>query len=233
MLKPWQNKYCPTEIQELLGDQKAKKHPLIAIQKKGDSEIGYYSRKEFEAIFSVHYQQNLCFETSELLEKALKSCPWLLRNTFIGQEHRNLGARYRRALFDGSIEDVAIRWIDDEMGYGLFAQNVIAKETFIGQYTGVVKRYERFKTQRNAYCMQMPTGFFSFCYLFIDAKSAGNEMRFANHSDAPTMKPICMIDRSLVHIGLFACRDIKPNEELTFNYGKDFWRFRKKKSIIA
>ncbi len=224
--------FTPVELASLLAKQKALELLLpqhnqpIAIQKKGDSAIRQYSRDEFEAAFSLRYLPAPYFKSVELLEEAVANCPWLLLHTVAGQEHRNLGSVLHKSLFSGKVADVAIRWIDDEMGYGLYAKNLIAKETFIGQYTGEVCRVGRFKTPQNGYCMHMPTRFWSLRYFVIDAEHAGNELRFANHSEEPCMRPYCLVDRSLVHVGFFASRQIEPGEELTFNYGKDYWKHR-------
>lgn len=229
--------FTALELADLLGKQNAvgillpKIYPPIAIQGKDDSEVGYYSRQEFEKFFGIAYVQNPYFERLELLEELIANCPWLLLHTVVGEEHRSLGSALRNALFTGKVADVAIKWISDEMGYGLFAQKLIAKESFIGQYTGVVRKiacFNKDKIALNAYCMHLPTRFWSLRYFLIDALGAGNELRFANHSGLPTMKPFCLIDRSLVHIGFFATRQIKAGEELTFDYGKDYWKQRTK-----
>lgn len=192
----------------------------FSIQKKGDAQAGVYSKEEFEKIFGITYLQ------TPLIEHDVPSCPWLLLHTVIGEEHRSRGSFLHKSLISGKVADVAIKWIDDVMGYGLFAKNLIAKESFIGQYTGIVRRVSRFRPRLNAYCMQLPTGFMSFGRFVLDAETAGNELRFANHAKEPSMRPFCLIDRSRVYIGFFAARDIKPGEELTFNYGKDFWKNR-------
>ncbi len=216
--------FTAIELASLLGKQKAlellqpKIYPPIAIQIKESDEVGYYSRQQFEKQFGIKYLQTPYFENLQLLEKLIQNSPWLLSHTIVGREHNSLGSFYRKALFNGELAELAIKWISDKMGYGLFAQNFIAKESFIGQYTGIVRNVSRFKREHNPYCMHIPTKFWSFHYFLLDAKSAGNEMRFANHSNKPAMKLYCLLDRSLVHIGLFALRNIEPGEELTFNY---------------
>ena len=77
--------------------------------------------------------------------------------------------------------------------------------------------------------MRIPTKFWSLQYFVMDAQNAGNELRFANHSDTPNIRPFCLIDRGLVHIGFFALRQIEVGEELTFDYGRAYWKYRKKK----
>ncbi|MCE5294520.1 MAG: SET domain-containing protein-lysine N-methyltransferase [Chlamydiales bacterium] len=226
----------PLELALLLGKHKAVSilspciYPPIMIQKKGEDDIGYYNRDEFEKFFGIKYLQTPFFNSYELLQEMQKACPWMLLHTVVGREHRSLGALLHKPLFSGRIAPVAIRWIDDEMGYGLFSQNLIAKEAFIGQYTGLVHKGGRFgKKMLNGYCIRIPTKFWSLQYFVMDAQNAGNELRFANHSDAPNIRPFCLIDRGLVHIGFFALRQIEVGEELTFDYGRAYWKYRKKK----
>lgn len=198
----------------------------FTIQKKGDREVRVYTKDEFEKLFGITYLQTPYFENARLLDELKANCPWLLLHTVVGDEHRSLGSLLHKSLMNGKVADVAIRWIDDVMGYGLFAKNFIAKESFIGEYTGIVRKVGRFRAKVNAYCMQIPTRFWSKSCFLIDAEPAGNELRFANHSGDPSMRPFCLIDRGLVHIGFFANRDIKAGEELTFDYGKAYWKRR-------
>lgn len=185
-----------------------------------------YSKNEFEQFFGIRYLQTPYFANTALEDELRASCPWLLLHTVAGQEHRSLGSLLHKSLINGKVADVAIKWIDDVMGYGLFAKNFIAKESFIGEYTGIVRKIGCFRPKTNQYCMQIPTRFWSFRRFLIDAETAGNELRFANHSSEPSIRPFCLIDKSLVHVGFFAMRDINPGEELTFNYGRDYWKRR-------
>ncbi|MBS0634477.1 MAG: SET domain-containing protein-lysine N-methyltransferase [Verrucomicrobia bacterium] len=198
---------------------------MFSIQKKGSSQLQECSVADFEAFFGIKYLPTSYYESSELKDEVRKSCPWLLKNTVVGEEHRSLGAFLHKALESGKVTSVAIKWIDDVMGYGLFAKNFIAKESFIGQYTGIVTKEI---PESTAYCMQLPTKFWSLRRYYIDAESAGNELRFANHSDTPSMRPYCLIDRGLVHVGFFALADIEAGRELTFDYGRDYWIKRSK-----
>jgi hypothetical protein len=226
--------FTALELAHLLGKEAAiaelvpKSHPPIACQLNGQEDLVYCNRAEFEQLFEVHYISGLYFPDNALLEEVIKKCPWLLLHTIIGQEHRSLGSSLRRQLYDAHMPNLAIKWIDEAMGYGLFTEEPIAKECFIGQYAGVVRKIRRFSPDLNGYCMHLPSRFGSFDYFIIDAEKAGNELRFANHSDTPNMRPVSVIDRGLLHIGLFALRNIDAGEELTFDYGKDYWRKREK-----
>lgn len=224
--------FTPLELANLLGKEEIAKrllpkiHPPILCYRKDQQGPLYCTRQEFEQLFGVHYLPGLSFTNNEQLEEMIKQCPLLLRYTVMGQEHRSLGSSLRRGLNDGLLAPVAIKWIDAFMGYGLFAEKAIKKEQFIGQYAGVVRKVHRLSPELNGYCIHLPTRFWSYNYFVIDAEKAGNELRFANHSSQPNMRPLCVIDRGLVHIAFFATREIEAQEELTFDYGKDYWQKR-------
>jgi hypothetical protein len=199
----------------------------FAIQLQGNRGISFCSIDEFQKLFEIAYAPTLLFQTDNLLEKVIANTPWLLRYTVVGQEHRNFGAVLHKKMAEGRVANVAIKWIDDEIGYGVFAREDIPSQAFIGEYTGVIKQVSRFRPNLNAYCMHYPTKFFSYNYFVIDAQEAGNEMRFLNHSDRPNLKPMCVIDDGLQHIVLFASKPIASGEQLTFNYGRDYWKRRR------
>eukprot|EP01050_Picozoa_sp_SAG11_P002994 SAG11_NODE_160_length_14023_cov_23.003017_8_plen_426_part_00 len=55
----------------------------------------------------------------------------------------------------------------------------------------------------------------------IDAGPIGNLARFANHSCEPNMVMQKWNVNGTMRVGLFACKEIEPNEELTWNYNLD------------
>lgn len=184
---------------------------------------------EFQEIFKILYLPTLPFSTTSFRQSIARHTSWLLRCTIVGQEHRSLGALLRKKMKAGSVAEVDICWIDEEIGYGVFAREDIPIQAFVGEYTGDLRQIKRFHADLNGYCMHYPTRFFSYNYFVIDAEKAGNEMRFVNHSDDPNLKPMCVIDQGLQHIVLFASKPIAKGEQLTFNYGKDYWRKRTKR----
>lgn len=194
----------------------------IKMQLKGMNGLTLYSIQEFERIFRVSYIQSNVFFTPQFLAKVIQDCPWLLAHTVFGSEHRRLGSLLRTKVSSGFMEDVSVRWIDDSIGYGLFAERDFPKETYIGEYVGLVRKIKRFSPQLNEYCMHFPSRFFSYNYYLIDALACGNETRFINHSKTPNLQPICILDRGLMHIVFFTTKAVAKGEELRFNYGAWF-----------
>ena len=134
--------------------------------------------------------------------------------------------KHSLALTIDFVANVSIRWIDDDVGYGVFAEEDFEAGTYIGEYTGQVRTLNRWRPDSNAYCLQYPTRLFSWKYFIIDAFKEGNETRFINHNDVPNLQLSCAVDRGLSHLIFFTNRKVKKGEELTFDYGPDFWRHR-------
>jgi len=89
-------------------------------------------------------------------------------------------------------------------GRGLFARDNIAAGTWIGHYDSV-------ETRENGMHV-----------LWVEADEEGewagydgtNELRFLNHDSQP--------NGELDGLDLYAVRDIKANEEITFDYGEEW-----------
>lgn len=111
-------------------------------------------------------------------------------------------------------------------GLGLFADAVIKKDSFIIEYIGEVITEEELE-QRKAEYKKEGLGHSYFKQLragvYIDPTKKGNRARYMNHSDTPNcMGELWDVDGEEC-IGIFAKADIKAGEELTWDYGDDFF----------
>lgn len=185
-----------------------------------------YDPVQFEEKFGLRYLSHLHFATYPLLQKAIRNCPWIIKSTALGEENRTLGMQYQEQISSGYVADVTIRWINETIGYGLFANEEMAKGTYIGEYTGQVRRMSRVRPDYNAYCFHYPTRLWSWNYFVIDAQHEGNELRFINHSPQPNLQPVCLFDRGLLHLAFITNDEVKAGEQLTFDYGPDYWVHR-------
>lgn len=190
-----------------------------------------YTPIEFEQVFGIRYLSHIRFDSYPLLKEVIKNAPLVLKYTFLGEENRELGIRYREEIRKGHVADTTIVWIDSEVGYGLFANENIEIGDFVGEYTGEIRRLYRLEQDHNAYCFHYPTRFFSWKYFIIDALYEGNEMRYINHSDNPNLQQICLFDRGLLHLCFLARIPIHKGTQLTLNYGEDYWKYNRKNII--
>ncbi|CAM0945682.1 unnamed protein product [Alopecurus aequalis] len=115
-----------------------------------------------------------------------------------------------------------ISWFHSgKKGYGLQLQEEVSEGRFLIEYVGEVlditayesrQRYYASKGQKHFYFMALNGG------EVIDACTKGNLGRFINHSCSPN----CCTEKWMVNgevcIGIFAMRNIKKGEELTFDY---------------
>lgn len=220
--------FTPVDLARLLGKKEIEKlfllkKPLtIKVLLKGETVSKLISIKEFEQLFSVVYRSFLTFHFYESIEKAIHHCPLFFKYQWIFGKKDDWETYYQELMLHGFLENALLKWIDDEIGYGLFAEANLDKGAFIGEYTGVFSSFEA----SNAYCFQYPHRLFSKNYFIIDAEKEGNLVRFINHSENPNLEPLWLYDRGILHLILITKHPIIKGEEFTFCYGADFWKYR-------
>lgn len=90
-------------------------------------------------------------------------------------------------------------------GYGLFARKKIKKGDYMGEYDGPTVK------KNGMHVLWVEEGESEDDWIGRDGK---NLLRYLNHSKKPQAE--------FVGFELFATRDIKPDEEITINYGDEF-----------
>lgn len=229
--------FTPLELAEYLGNESCAKilssetTHKIGIIKPGEFKAVNLTPDYFNTYFQVKYRSHLNFRNYKFFKETLNNCPWTLHTSFLGEENRAMAKKFYDELSSGLIQNATIRWIDSEMGYGLFARKDLPEGTFIGEFTGIVRQLYRSNPDQNEYCFHYPTKFWSWNYTIIDALHEGNETRFINHSDTPNLNPICLCEKKLLHIVFVTNSFVKAGTQLTYNYGKDFWKHREKKIV--
>ena len=101
-------------------------------------------------------------------------------------------------------------------GRGVFALTPISKGTRIVEYKGeLISDDEADRRYAHLHEHSPHTMLFSLeNKLVIDATRRGNSGRWVNHSCAPN----CQVEEEGTKIFIDACRDIRPGEELTYDY---------------
>ena len=100
-----------------------------------------------------------------------------------------------------------------EIGLGLFAKVDISKGAKIVQYTGERIRRDDVARHKGKYLFTLNDKW------TIDGKSRANLARYANHSCRPNAKSITTPRK----IWIVARRKIRAGEEITYNYGKNYF----------
>jgi hypothetical protein len=102
-------------------------------------------------------------------------------------------------------------------GLGLFATRPIKKRARIAEYKGRllgVKEAEKAEQRGNRYLYEINTRW------TIDGTARGNIARYFNHSCNPNAESYTVGHRVFVR----TLRNIKPGEEITYDYGIDYLR---------
>ncbi|KAM5564355.1 histone-lysine N-methyltransferase ASHH2 [Rosa sericea] len=106
-------------------------------------------------------------------------------------------------------------------GFGLRSLEYICKGQFLIEYVGEVLDTHAYEARQKEYAVKGHRHFY-FMTLntseVIDACAKGNLGRFINHSCDPNCRTEKWMVNGEVCIGLFALRDIKKGEEVTFDY---------------
>jgi SET domain-containing protein len=100
-------------------------------------------------------------------------------------------------------------------GLGLFAGEEIKKGDFVIEYWGEPITDDEADRRGGKYLFNVKKG------LTIDGTTRKNTARYINHTcTGKNCEP--EIDGKRVYI--YATKSIKPGEELTYNYGKEYWK---------
>lgn len=135
-----------------------------------------------------------------------------------------------RVVQRGTDVELCIFRTDDGRGWGVKTLRAIKRGTFVVQYVGEVINSEEAEKRGKQYDVTGRTYLFDLdynetdgpCPFTVDAATYGNTAHFINHSCDPNLAVyviwINCLDPNLPNLALFAIKDIKRNEELTFDY---------------
>jgi len=100
-------------------------------------------------------------------------------------------------------------------GLGLFAVTEFEKGELIIEYTGETISSDEGNRRGGKYLFELNDDW------MIDGKGRENTARYMNHGCRPSAYPELSQDETHVHI--YAKRTILAGEEITYNYGKDYF----------
>ncbi|HEY2810364.1 MAG TPA: SET domain-containing protein-lysine N-methyltransferase [Rhabdochlamydiaceae bacterium] len=129
------------------------------------------------------------------------------------------------------VPDVTIAWVDAAIGYGVWANDDIPPFTFVGEYTGSLRRPYLFKDLSNYYCFNY---YITMSYwernirqpYLIDAQRSGNFTRYINHSYKPNLETASIYYQGMLHIVFYAKELIRKGAQLCYDYGPIYWEKR-------
>jgi SET domain-containing protein len=184
------------------------------------------SLEELQERLQFHFLAHNAFESKEeVLAKGLASQP--------SEEAVALGKQFIDRIKAAYIPDVSIRWVDENVGYGLFAEEIIETGSYVGEYTGQVRENDirRYLEPLNNYCYEYPV-VDSLGRSFVIDAIQGNLTRFINHSFTPNLRPVHVYYDGFYHLIFLAIQKIELGTQLLFNYGQNYWYLRGKPSVF-
>lgn len=98
-------------------------------------------------------------------------------------------------------------------GLGLFTLEPIAADTRVIEYIGPILTYEEADQRGGKYLLTMDEKY------VIDGSPRSNNARYINHSCRPNAQAYT----SGVRVWIWSLKVIKAGEEITINYGKDYF----------
>ena len=182
-----------------------------------------YSIPELEERIPFKYLPKLAFEDrADVLARGQAKH----QSNQVTRQAQELGNKFIEKINAAYIPHVSVRWISGKVGYGLFAEEEISEGSYVGEYTGIVRKNDRrYFEPLNNYCYEYPVDDEIGRSFVIDA-TQGNLTRFINHSSKPNLKPIHVFYEGYYHLIFIALRPIQKGEELRFDYGESYWYLR-------
>lgn len=196
-----------------------------------DDKLGYldYDEKRFEQIFGIQYIKKLEFADFEVEQLVKNQCQKVMKKNRIGQNAKWLGSLYASKIESEYAPKVAIKWIHESIGYGVYALEDISAWQFIGEYAGVLRRRKILIPDLNDYCFMYPEIGLRLKNVTIDSKEKGNFTRYINHSDHPNIESIAVFTEGYYRIIFRSIKAIKAGTELSYDYGDIYWTRRTNK----
>lgn len=198
---------------------------LIQVLHPCQSEVKIYTPDEFEQAMRLKFLPNLTFPNSKVFEKVVKLCEKAHRKGEVEIRQGWLGALFTQEIARGFHPKLTIQWIDERIGYGVFAAADLPAFAYVGEYTGLLRK-RCYADRKNNYCFQYSIGEREKTSYLIDAQNQGNITRFINHSGTPNLEPISVYSGHLMHVILLTKCAIKKGTQLTYDYGEDYWKKR-------
>lgn len=175
---------------------------------------------------------HLFFKNERLLASVQKVVKKYCRKNRSVIEAEWYGAYYKKFIDIDFLANSTLKWISDEIGFGLFVNEAYKKGDYIGEYVGEIKRYFPLRFRRNDYVGEYRVSEWVPLRFVIDSEKKGNLTRYINHSDAPNLKARTVISSDLMHVILVAIQDIPEGTQLTYDYGPTYWRRRPKPTLL-
>lgn len=172
---------------------------------------------------SFDYLSHPVFETKEGFAEVLAQVAKAKKEDKIPPEKIWMGIYYDKEICKGAHPPISIQFIDQEVGYGVFADKKISPCAFVGEYSGVIQERKPRQLKDKRHCLRYPI-WEGKKNVSIDAEKRGNFTRFINHSSKPNIGLQSVYWRGIPRMIFVALKEIRVGAQLTFDYGPLFWK---------
>lgn len=174
-----------------------------------------------EEITGLEFLSHPVFESAEALNEVFL---WTAKEKE-GMSPRRiwLGVHHDREIAESLHPRLIVRRIDKEIGLGVFAAERIAPQTFLGEYTGLIRQKRRAHDGESVYSFSYTAWRVGKNPYVISSEYMGNFTRFINHSDNPSAEAVCVLWRGMPRIIFLSQCEIAKGGQIHFDYGNIFW----------
>ncbi|ANH78675.1 SET domain-containing protein [Candidatus Chlamydia sanziniae] len=179
----------------------------------------------------LHFQffPSLVFADWQVEKSIRRICHKAEKRQLISPLAKWLGQLHKQHLLLPPSPPITVCWINSYIGYGVFARRDIPSWTYIGEYTGTLRRRQAIWMDENDYCFRYPLPLLTLRYFTIDSGTQGNFTRFINHSDKPNAEALGIFYDGLFHVIIRTIERIHAGQEICYHYGPLYWKHRKKR----
>lgn len=218
--------FTPIEISQFLKKGTFSKHlPLhtpIPFRKR--PEVLIENTHDHAALDQISFLPNPIFENDQTLYNILSRSRKAKLKDQIPSEKTWMGIYFDQEVQQGAHPPVSIRFIDEEVGFGVFAKQRIPSCSFVGEYTGIIQKRKRKQVKDKRYCIRYTVWEMERRNFIIDAEKMGNFTRFINHSANPNLSLQSVYWRGMPRMIFIALKEIEEGTQFTFDYGTFFWK---------
>ena len=198
---------------------------MIQVQQNGEDRL--LTIPQFEELTGAAFVPKLAFENLAIQENISEKTQKIHKKGELTREQLWWGSYYKKEIQTMFFPEVTVRWIDDSIGWGVFAAKGFKKGEFITEYSGKVRPRRR-QDKKNSYCFEYAIAPHVATRFTIDAETQGGIGRFINHSDRPNLLSTLATYEWISHVILIANAPIQAGEQLCYDYGPDYWSRRSK-----
>ncbi len=164
------------------------------------------------------------FESEKILDEVLEQARKAKEQDLIPPEKIWMGIYFDTEIQTGLNPRLSVRHINEEIGFGVFAEQKIPSCSFVGEYTGVVKERRKKLLKDKIYCVRYASWQAGRRQFILDAEQYGNHTRFINHSAEPNLALHSVYWRGLPRMVFISLKEIPEGTQLSFDYGRSFWK---------